>query len=98
MYMGLKESFLAKVQKNEALAEKMRANPEFANSPEMKRQQRIGGVTMMLIGIMIAAANVYAWISVGHALIAAIVLPIFFIPTGIFMIISGKNPFLKPKK
>ncbi len=96
--MGLKESFVAKIKENEAREAKIRANPELANSPEVKRQRRFAGVVMLLIGLAFVVGDVMSWTMIGSMLVYFIAIPIVFIPSGVYMMASGRNPFLRLKK
>ncbi len=96
--MGFKESFAAKIRENEAREAAIRANPELAKSPEVKRQRRVAGLVMLLIGTALVIADVMSWEMVGSMLIFFIAVPIVFIPSGIYMMITGKNPFAKMRR
>lgn len=96
--MGIVDQFKRKVAETKAREDVLRANPALAKLPEVKRQQRNSGAVLLVIGVCIAVANAYAWIEVGRALIWGIALPIVFVPSGIYMIVTGKNPFLRLKK
>ena len=96
--MGPVSWFNKKFAETKAREAAIRANPELVNSPEVKHQQRNAGWILCVTGVVIAVANGYAWISVGYVLIWGIVLPVIFIPSGIYMMITGKNPFLQLKK
>ena len=96
--MGLKDSFAAKVRENEAREAAIRANPALANTPEVKRQRRFVGFVIFLLGIVLAIADLVSWETVGSMLIFFIAVPIVFIPSGIYMMVAGKNPFLKMKR
>lgn len=96
--MGIKESFLAKVQENEAREAAIRKNPALANSPEVLRQRRFAGLIMTLIGGALLIADSLSWEMVGSMLVIFIAIPIVFIPSGLYMMVTGKNPFLKLKK
>ena len=96
--MGIKEAFLAKARENEAREDAIRRNPALANSPEVKRQRRFAGLIMALIGGALLIADALSWEMVGSMLVVFIAIPIVFIPSGVYMAITGKNPFLRFKK
>lgn len=96
--MGMKEAFLAKVRENEAREAAIRQNPALANSPEVKRQRRFAGLVMIMIGGVFIIGDALSWNIVGSVIVIFIAIPVVFIPLGLYMIITGKNPFLKLKK
>ena len=96
--MGIKEAFLAKARENEAREAAIRKNPALANSPEVKRQRRFAGMVLALIGVALLVADALSWEMVGSVVVVFIAIPIVFIPLGVYMMIVGKNPFLRLKK
>lgn len=74
------------------------ANPALASSPEVKRSMRATGAIMLVLGAGLTIANYLTWRSTGNFLIIAVAGNIVFPIAGLFMLISGKNPFKRFKK
>lgn len=74
------------------------ANPQLASSPEVKRSMRAAGAIMLVLGAGLTLANYMTWRSTGNVLIIAVAGNIVFPIAGLYMLISGKNPFKRFKK
>lgn len=74
------------------------ANPSLAASPEVKRSMRVAGAIMLVLGAGLTLANYMTWRSTGNVLIIAVAGNIVFPIAGLFMLISGKNPFKRFKR
>ncbi len=75
----------------------VRANPALANTPAMKKRYRGYGVLMFVIGLGLTVANYLSTQATGRVLIIAAAANIVFIFGGLWMMATGKNPFLKKK-
>lgn len=96
--MGLKESFATKIRENEAREAAIRANPALANTPEVKRQRRFAGLVLVLIGVALVGIDMVSLNADDSVIILFVVLPVLFIPLGIYMLVFGKNPPFRLRK
>ncbi len=74
------------------------ANPALASSPKVKNSMRAAGAIMLVLGAGLTLANYMTWRSTGNVLIIALAGNIVFPIAGIYLLISGKNPFKRFKK
>lgn len=74
------------------------ANPALASSPKVKRSIRAAGALMLVFGAGVTLANYLTWRSTGNFLIIAVAANIVFPIAGLYMLISGRNPFKRFKK
>lgn len=85
-------NFLEKFKEEYKKQETLRANP---NNPELKKQARLGGFVLILIGLAVMVGCWWAWNSVGSVpviLLAAGPVLFFF---GLFGGVTGKFPSQK---
>lgn len=74
------------------------ANPSYASSPKVTRSMRSAGGVMLFLGLALTVANYLSYNSTGRMLIIAVAANIVFVVGGLYMLISGKNPFKRFKK
>lgn len=83
----------AKAQENA-----LRVNPALAHAPEVKRQYRINGVVMFVLGLGVCFATYMGYQETGRVLNIALAAIFVLTPGGIWMMIRGTNPFANFKK
>lgn len=93
--MNIVDQFKIKVAESKAREDAIRANPALASTPAMKKMYRQHGVVIFILGVAVAVGDVIGWEVVGGALIIMLAIPIVLIPSGIYMMLTGKNPFGK---
>lgn len=72
-------------------------NPALANTPEVKRNIRVAGLILCILSMGITFANWATYNTTGNVLIIALSANIVLPPLGLYLLITGKNPFKKIK-
>lgn len=91
----VKSEFKKKYAEARALESALKTNPTLANSAQMKRRYRGVGTLVLVLGLGITAANYLSYQATGRMLILAIAVNIVCVFGGLWMILTGKNPFLR---
>ncbi len=64
----------------------------------MSSQHRSAGLIMTLIGIAFAIGDTIGWQITGRVFALLLAFPLVLIPAGLFMLVTGKNPFKKLRR
>lgn len=92
---SIKEKFQTAMRESQAREDAIRKNPALANTPEVIKQYRHNGLIMVIIGTLLAIGDIVEWNMIGSVFIIFVATPIVFIPAGVYMMATGKNPFRK---
>ena len=82
-------------EESRAIEDAVKANPARANTPQMRRRYRSHGAVMVVLGLGITFANVMSYRSTGGMLVIGIAASVVFVFGGFFMMLTGRNPFLR---
>lgn len=91
----MKAEFAKRYQDAKEKQEAVAANPELGKSPEMKRHFRGAGVVVFVIGIVITIGNYFGYQETGRVIVFFAATSIVFLGAGLWMMLTGKNPFRK---
>lgn len=83
---------------SKAVEDAVKANPTLMDTPAIKKRYRGYGVLMVVLGLGITFTNYMTWQSTERVLIIAAAANIVFVLGGLWMIITGKNPFIRKTK
>lgn len=76
----------------------VRANPELAKTPEVKKRYRTNGLIMFILGLAISFATYMGYQETGRILIISFSASLVLVVGGIWMMFTGINPFIGLKK
>lgn len=96
--MAFKDELIQRFIERQQFEVAVKQNPSLAETPEAKKKYRHAGVVVTILGIGVAVAAWVSWDMVGRTLVIAIATPVVLVPSGIYMMITGKNPFQKKSR
>lgn len=89
----LKAAFKKSYQETQVREAAYKVNPGLAKSPEAKRYYRRNGLIIFILGLALTVANYVGYQSTGRFLAVILAANIVFIGAGLWMIVTGRNPF-----
>ncbi len=83
------------VQEARHTEEAYRADPSLANNASGRKHYRYVGGFMMLLGVAATVINYCGYQAAGRVFVLLIAANIVFLGSGVWMLLTGKNPFAR---
>lgn len=90
-----KERLQAGYQQTKQQQAALDKDPSLAKTLQIKMNMRVTGVIIFILGLGLTLANLATYFWNDSILIIALAANIVFVVLGLYMMISGKNPFRK---